>query len=305
MLAKILPVMAVAALLSACSSDSGTTADTAGQGSASSLGMSGMVPGSGPGTGNGGVECPPRQPGGSGRQYRRPGLLRGPDSSSVGADQRPVLERQAAWDPQEYRQVTVAVEGHADERGTRKYNLALGQRRANAARDSWFSRGSGQPDHHDQLRQGPAGRARFGPAGLGTEPPGRHHRSVRTGIAHPSAGRPIVHGMATRRQNETPAPTDLFGEPAPPSRPEAAPRRPAPARRPAAAAGAGGGGRPGPPAAARPARCRGMLARGSARLADPVGAAGRGQDHARPAAGRARPGWSSSRSPRCSPAWPT
>ena len=34
-----------------------------------------------------------------------------------------------------YPQVTVQVEGHADERGTREYNLALGQRRANAARD--------------------------------------------------------------------------------------------------------------------------------------------------------------------------
>ncbi|WP_439598816.1 peptidoglycan-associated lipoprotein Pal [Falsiroseomonas sp.] len=56
------------------------------------------------------------------------------DRSSVRADQRVVLDRQAGWLAR-YPQVQVAVEGHADERGTREYNLALGQRRANAARD--------------------------------------------------------------------------------------------------------------------------------------------------------------------------
>ncbi|PWS36727.1 peptidoglycan-associated lipoprotein Pal [Falsiroseomonas bella] len=56
------------------------------------------------------------------------------DRSNIRADQRPVLERQAAWLGR-YPQVQVSVEGHTDERGTREYNLALGQRRANAARD--------------------------------------------------------------------------------------------------------------------------------------------------------------------------
>ncbi len=56
------------------------------------------------------------------------------DRSSIRADQRATLDRQAAWLGQ-YPQVQVTVEGHADERGTREYNLALGQRRANAARD--------------------------------------------------------------------------------------------------------------------------------------------------------------------------
>jgi peptidoglycan-associated lipoprotein len=56
------------------------------------------------------------------------------DRVTVRADQRPVLDRQSAW-LQRYPQVRVAVEGHADERGTREYNLALGQRRANSARD--------------------------------------------------------------------------------------------------------------------------------------------------------------------------
>ena len=53
------------------------------------------------------------------------------DESSVRGDQRPVLERQAAW-LQRYPQVTVVMEGHADERGTREYNLALGDCRAAA-----------------------------------------------------------------------------------------------------------------------------------------------------------------------------
>ena len=56
------------------------------------------------------------------------------DRSSIRADQRPILERQAAWMARNAG-VRVQVEGHADERGTREYNLALGQRRANAARD--------------------------------------------------------------------------------------------------------------------------------------------------------------------------
>ncbi|MCW8088504.1 peptidoglycan-associated lipoprotein Pal [Sabulicella glaciei] len=63
------------------------------------------------------------------------------DRSSIRADQRTVLERQARWLGQ-YPQVQVMVEGHADERGTREYNLALGQRRANAARDVLVASGA-------------------------------------------------------------------------------------------------------------------------------------------------------------------
>ncbi|MCU0886485.1 MAG: peptidoglycan-associated lipoprotein Pal [Rubritepida sp.] len=62
------------------------------------------------------------------------------DRSAIRADQRPTLERQARW-MQQYSQVQVMVEGHTDERGTREYNLALGQRRANAARDVLVANG--------------------------------------------------------------------------------------------------------------------------------------------------------------------
>lgn len=45
-----------------------------------------------------------------------------------------VLKKQAAW-LQKFNSVGVTVEGHCDERGTREYNLALGERRANAVKD--------------------------------------------------------------------------------------------------------------------------------------------------------------------------
>ena len=47
---------------------------------------------------------------------------------------RDTLRKQATW-LRENSDVNVVVEGHADERGTREYNLALGERRANAAKD--------------------------------------------------------------------------------------------------------------------------------------------------------------------------
>ena len=53
---------------------------------------------------------------------------------------RRLSERQARWLAQ-HPSVQVTVEGHADERGTREYNLALGQRRANAARDTLVALG--------------------------------------------------------------------------------------------------------------------------------------------------------------------
>jgi len=56
------------------------------------------------------------------------------DKFGLEAQARETLDRQAAWLKQ-YPSVTVRVEGHCDERGTREYNLALGQRRASAVRD--------------------------------------------------------------------------------------------------------------------------------------------------------------------------
>ena len=49
---------------------------------------------------------------------------------------RDTLRKQANW-LRENSSINVVVEGHADERGTREYNLALGERRANAAKIIW------------------------------------------------------------------------------------------------------------------------------------------------------------------------
>jgi peptidoglycan-associated lipoprotein len=53
---------------------------------------------------------------------------------------RSTLDAQAAW-LQQNTGVRVTIEGHADERGTREYNLALGDRRANAAKNYLAARG--------------------------------------------------------------------------------------------------------------------------------------------------------------------
>ena len=47
---------------------------------------------------------------------------------------RDTLRKQASW-LRKNSDISVVLEGHADERGTREYNLALGERRANAAKD--------------------------------------------------------------------------------------------------------------------------------------------------------------------------
>jgi peptidoglycan-associated lipoprotein len=62
------------------------------------------------------------------------------DSSAIRADAQQTLARQAQWLNQ-YRQYAIVIEGHADERGTREYNLALGARRAAATRDYLTAQG--------------------------------------------------------------------------------------------------------------------------------------------------------------------
>ena len=56
------------------------------------------------------------------------------DSTSIRADAQQILDRQAQW-LAKYPNYAITVEGHADERGTREYNLALGARRAAVTRD--------------------------------------------------------------------------------------------------------------------------------------------------------------------------
>ena len=62
------------------------------------------------------------------------------DSSMIRADAQATLSKQAQWLNQ-YRNYAITIEGHADERGTREYNIALGARRAAATRDFLIGRG--------------------------------------------------------------------------------------------------------------------------------------------------------------------
>jgi len=58
----------------------------------------------------------------------------GTNESILTTRSRDTLRKQAAW-LRKNPSINVVLEGHADERGTREYNLALGERRANAAKD--------------------------------------------------------------------------------------------------------------------------------------------------------------------------
>jgi peptidoglycan-associated lipoprotein len=62
------------------------------------------------------------------------------DSSEITAQGRATLDKQAQW-LTSYGQYAFTIEGHADERGTREYNIALGARRAQAVRDYLAARG--------------------------------------------------------------------------------------------------------------------------------------------------------------------
>lgn len=61
-------------------------------------------------------------------------ILFGTDESEVDAEDQAILRSQAEW-LMRYPNKRVTIEGHADERGTREYNIALGERRANAAKN--------------------------------------------------------------------------------------------------------------------------------------------------------------------------
>jgi peptidoglycan-associated lipoprotein len=62
------------------------------------------------------------------------------DSSDVDSADQATLQSQATW-LGKYPDKRITVEGHADERGTREYNLALGERRANATKNALVTLG--------------------------------------------------------------------------------------------------------------------------------------------------------------------
>ena len=93
-----------------------------------------------------------------------------------------VLQKNADW-MKRWPTTKVMVEGHADSRGTNEYNLALGERRADAVRDYLVSLGlADRPDHHRQQRGGTPFCYRRNRSVLAAEPPRplHHHGEIAT-----------------------------------------------------------------------------------------------------------------------------
>ncbi len=120
---KFVPVLAIVALLGACADK---PADTAGSSAGTGGGLTAQ--GVGPGTQEDLVANVGDR------------VFYALDSSSLSAEGRATLDRQAAWLGR-YPAISIQVAGNCDERGTTEYNLALGQRRANASRDYLVARG--------------------------------------------------------------------------------------------------------------------------------------------------------------------
>jgi peptidoglycan-associated lipoprotein len=67
-------------------------------------------------------------------------VLFGYDSADLNDETKKILDTQASWLKSDSG-VTITIEGHCDERGTREYNIALGEKRANAAKKHLISNG--------------------------------------------------------------------------------------------------------------------------------------------------------------------
>lgn len=95
------------------------------------------------------------------------------DSSSLTSESKAILKRQAQW-LRAHPTVRASIQGHCDIRGTREYNLALGERRAHAARKYLESQGI-SPDRLETISYG-----KERPADVGTdeEAHSKNRRSV-------------------------------------------------------------------------------------------------------------------------------
>lgn len=115
---KMISAMAAALLLAACASDEAATTGGASAGG---------------GTTDTGITQGAVTPGSAEDFQQNVGdrVFFGFDRYDLSGEAQSQLQKQAAWLAQ-YPAATVTVEGHCDERGTREYNLALGERRANA-----------------------------------------------------------------------------------------------------------------------------------------------------------------------------
>lgn len=145
MLQRLIALAAVAFFVAACETASQTSTDSAGESSSStasssastssSSGTSGSSSSSAASSSAGGVDSVEDKLAAVGNT-----VYFGYDSAALDGNSQATLYRQAAFlkgNPS----LTVTIEGHCDERGTREYNLALGERRAAAARDYLLAQG--------------------------------------------------------------------------------------------------------------------------------------------------------------------
>ena len=125
------------------------------------------------------------------------------DRSDISSEAQQILERQASW-LQHYPNVSVTIEGHCDERGTREYNLALGERRADAVKNVLVAAGIPASRistiSYGKERPIVVGLER---GGLGAEPRRHHHRELNVATRPGRSGRsarfrPDPDGVASR-----------------------------------------------------------------------------------------------------------
>ena len=147
MIARFVAIAATLVMLAACSGSDETLTDSAG----SAAGAAGAGIGTTDTTGSG-IGSPTDLGAGGGSMAQGAGtqadlevnvgdrVFFGLDSSTLDDTARQTVERQAAW-LQQFPAVTVTIEGHADQRGTTEYNLALGERRAAAVKSYLASLG--------------------------------------------------------------------------------------------------------------------------------------------------------------------
>ncbi|MGC6484477.1 MAG: peptidoglycan-associated lipoprotein Pal [Candidatus Puniceispirillales bacterium] len=134
MINRIFSLLAIMAFLAACETAPKDAGDAEGSGAASASSSSGSTASSDSGSSSSAMTKAEELVSIGDR------VLFDYDSSALSGDAKSTLAAQAAFLKQN-PSVRITVEGHCDERGTREYNLALGERRASAARDYLVAQG--------------------------------------------------------------------------------------------------------------------------------------------------------------------
>ena len=139
---KLISLFAAIILVAACETTPDSSGDSTGQGTASGgSGTGGTSEVSSEGVGSG-SSMPSIKPGSQEDLTKNVGdmVFFDFDKSILKPAAQATLDKQAEW-INRYPTVRVKIEGHCDERGTREYNLALGERRANAVKDYLVAKG--------------------------------------------------------------------------------------------------------------------------------------------------------------------